>query len=133
MTDFRLIAAALALGMTAGTAVQAADEWRAMPDHDGRPDWTLGIGEVPFERGAMSIIAVEAGELRTYRLVPCRNNAAICAWSPNGPAARVQVSVEGWQVSGIYGGRTFEIWPGGGGAIRYDSGGSTALAWNAVE
>jgi len=141
MTILKGLAVGLAL-LAASGPVAADDmrtdgfqtgEWRGLPRANGRADWTLGIGEVPFARGAMSVIAAEGGELRTWRLVPCRDGRAVCAWSINGTAGRVEIAPDAWRVSGIFGSRTFELWPGGGGAIRYANGVSAPLAWNAVE
>jgi len=141
MTALRAVAVLFAIGLTsapilADGQMQGGFHMRtlpALPVANGRPDWTLGIGEVPFARGAMSVIATEAGALETWRLVPCREGRAVCAWSVTGAAGRIERADGTWIISGLFGNRTFELRPAGGGVIRYANGATVPLAWNAVE
>jgi hypothetical protein len=88
------------------------------------------FAEKPFVNGTIAIVARENGELRTYRLVPCQNGAAICMGSNRGPAAQLRVTADHYIVSGLYGNRTFFLRPGGGGTLRR-GGIDVPLAWNA--
>lgn len=83
--------------------------------------------EMPFERGAMSIVATERGDLRSFRLVPC-HNGIVCAGSARGRHGHVEMQGEVMVVSGLYG-RTFYLERGGDGRI-VRRGVSTPLAWD---
>lgn len=86
--------------------------------------------ERPFVNGTIAIVASENGELRTYRLVPCQNGTAICQGSDRGRAVQLRVTPDHYIVSGLYGGRTFFLRPGGGGTLRRGNV-DMPLAWNA--
>jgi hypothetical protein len=90
------------------------------------------FSEYPFANGAMDVIATENGDMRTYRLVPCRGGTAICAGGLHGPAGRLERTRDYWIVTGLFGGRSFYLSPGGDGAIYYGGERATALAWNNV-
>ena len=82
--------------------------------------------EAPFERGAMSIVATERGDLRSYRLVPC-HDGIVCAGSARGRHGRVEWQGDVLVVRGLYG-RTFYLERGGDGRIER-RGHSVPLAW----
>ena len=86
--------------------------------------------EAPFERGAMAVVAAEGPELRTWRLVPCRGGAAVCAGSERGAAGRVTVTPDWVVVDGLHGRRFWLSYAGDG----YVQRGRTLvpLAWNSV-
>ena len=88
------------------------------------------FSETPFANGAMSVVVVENGEMRTYRLVPCANGTSVCAGNANGPFARVTTTADHTVVEGVYGNRTFFLRPGGGGTMRR-GGVDVPLVWNA--
>jgi hypothetical protein len=88
--------------------------------------------ETPFENGGMDIVAIERGDMRTFRLVPCRGGTAICAGGLHGAAGTLTRTPDYWIVSGIYGGRSFYLSPGGDGAIYYGQNRAAALAWNNI-
>ncbi len=88
------------------------------------------FSETPFANGTMSVVVVENGELRTYRLVPCVNGTAICSGNVNGQAGRLTLTPDHYVVQGVYGDRTFFLRPGGGGTMRR-GGVDVPLVWNA--
>ena len=78
----------------------------------------------PFAEGEVSVVAAERGELRTYRLTPCRQGTRICGSHP-GTVSRDGVFTV---VSGAYPGRTFLLAQGGDGALKVH-GSAVPLAW----
>ena len=101
-----------------GTLVAAATSLHSA--YDSR--WA----EVAFERGAMSIVVTERGDLRSFRLVPC-HNGIVCAGSARGRHGRVEWQGDVLIVRGLYG-RTFYLERGGDGRIER-RGQSVPLAW----
>lgn len=85
--------------------------------------------EVPFARGAMSVVATERGKLRTYRLVPC-HDGIICAGSERGRHGTLEVTDSFYIVRGLYG-RTFWLSAGGDGALERH-GHVVPLAWDSI-
>lgn len=85
--------------------------------------------EMPFEFGAMSVVAAEDGELHSYTLVRCGD--AVCAGSAHGPRGQVESTPDYVIVSGLYG-RTFWLSPGGDGALTRSSGETVPLAWDSL-
>jgi len=83
--------------------------------------------EAPFQRGAMSIVATERSDMRSFRLVPC-HNGIVCAGSARGRHGRVEWQGDVLVVRGLYG-RTFYLERGGDGRI-VRHGHSTPLAWD---
>lgn len=83
--------------------------------------------EAPFQRGAMSIVASERGDMRSYRLVPC-HNGIVCAGSARGRHGHLEWQGDVLVVRGLYG-RTFYLERGGDGRIER-RGHSTPLAWD---
>jgi hypothetical protein len=94
--------------------------------------YAQSYSETPFALGSMDIVATEGDNLRTFRLVPCRNGTAICSGSARGQAGTLTRSPDYWIVRGLYGGRTFYLSPGGDGAIWYGNNRAVALAWNNI-
>ncbi len=85
------------------------------------------FADTPFAEGDVSVIASEGGKLRTYLLVPCRNETAICAGSALGAAGRIERTPDYAIVRGLFGAE-FWLSPGGDGAlVRH--GRTVALAW----
>ncbi|MGZ9809245.1 hypothetical protein ACXN5S_02155 [Pseudoroseicyclus sp. H15] len=85
--------------------------------------------EMPFADGqAISAVAASDLGMDTFRLVPCRGGAAICAGSATGPVGTTRTTPDYLVVSGLYG---VELWlsPGGDGAVLYPSGTAVPLAW----
>jgi hypothetical protein len=82
--------------------------------------------EEPFAAGAMAVIAEEAGELRTFDLVPCQGGQAICSGASAGQLWR---SPDWWVVKGLHG-RIFWLSYGGDGYLERN-GTLIPLAWNA--
>ena len=86
--------------------------------------------EAPFARGAMAVVAAEGPEVRTWRLVPCRGGATVCAGSGTGPAGRLTVTPDFYVVDGLYGRRFWLSYAGDG----YVQAGRilAPLAWNSL-
>jgi len=80
--------------------------------------------DTPFDTGAITVLAEEHGELRSFRLRPCGGNH-ICG-ARQGHVADAPAY---WVVTGAYSGRTFYISPGGDGWIKRD-GALHPMAWN---
>lgn len=100
------------------------DTWRA----EWRRTFQASYYEIPFEKGAVSVVAEEHGALRTYILVPCRGGAAICGEMLHGRAGSLTRTPDYVAISGAYAGRVFYLQPGGTGVLR--RGGVTSpLAW----
>jgi hypothetical protein len=134
MPVFPRLAALAVLGLTTACAEwgdTATWDW-GLVERNALLDYAQSYSETPFALGAMDIVAVENDELKTFRLVPCRGGAQICADNLNGPAGTLQRTPEYWIVSGIYGGRSFYLSPGGDGAIYYGSNRAASLAWNNI-
>ena len=91
--------------------------------------YAAAYSEMPFAEGAMSIVAAEQGEMRTYRLVPC--GETVCGGSAHGPAGRVETTADYVIVSGLYG-RQFWLSPGGDGALIRSDGATVSLAWDSI-
>lgn len=89
--------------------------------------WDNTWAEAPFERGAMSIVATERGDMRTFRIVPC-HNGIVCAGNAQGRHGRVEMRGDVMVVSGLYG-RTFYLERGGDGQVER-RGHAVALAWD---
>ncbi|SLN43566.1 hypothetical protein [Roseisalinus antarcticus] len=85
---------------------------------DVRNDLQDAYQTLPFEDGALHVVAPEHGSMRTYRLVPCGGGARICAGSAHGRAGHVSRGAEFYEVSGTYSGHTFFLSPGGDGYMR---------------
>lgn len=85
--------------------------------------------EMPFDFGAMSIVAAEHGEINTYTLVRC--GEAVCGGSAHGPRGHVETTPDYVIVSGLYD-RTFWLSPGGDGALVRSSGETVPLAWDSL-
>jgi len=85
---------------------------------------------LPFAEGAVRVVSpdLRESELRTWRLVPCREGTRICAGSAHGRAGHVTRGVEFWEVSGAYPGRVFYLSPGGDGYM-IDGHSEVPLAW----
>lgn len=130
------LALALAAALPGCAQVQAvpesALEWPANESAMLRA-FAQSFSETPFEHGAVTVIAAEGGDLRSYRLVPCRGGAAVCAGGLDGPAGRLELRPDYHVVTGLYGGRTFFLSPGGDGTLRLRSGVDVPLAWEATE
>lgn len=94
--------------------------------------WAFSNSETPFANGAMDIVVTEGDHLRTYRLLPCRGGAAICAGTLNGPAGTLTRTPDYWIVEGLFDGRTIYLSPGGDGAMWYGPGRAVPLAWNSI-
>lgn len=83
--------------------------------------------ETPFQRGAMSIVATERGDLRSFRLVPC-HNGIVCSGSVRGRHGQIEMQGDVMVVRGLYG-RTFYLERGGDGRVTRH-GHSVPLAWD---
>lgn len=86
--------------------------------------------EAPFARGPIAVVAADGPEIRTWRLVPCRGGAAVCAWSEGGAAGRVSVTPDWVIVDGLFGRRFWLSYAGDGYAQRDRT--LVPLAWNSV-
>ena len=109
------------------SAADAILEGRALTIHNA---WERTFEEVPFARGAMSVIATEGDKLRTFRLVPC-HDGIVCAGSERGRHGTVEVTDSFFIVRGLYG-RTFWLSAGGDGALERH-GRVVPLAWDSIE
>jgi hypothetical protein len=126
----------LALGLVAGCDFTNTD----VPERSSRifeqtpvsRGYAVAFSEFPFEKGAIDIVAVEGGQMRSFRLVTCRGGGAICADDLNGPAGSLTITPDYYIVRGLYGGRDFYLSPGGDGAIYYGANRASALAWNNI-
>jgi hypothetical protein len=97
-------------------------------ERDAYRAYAASFSEVPFSKGAVSVVTTERGALATYTLVPCQGGAAICAGSAQGRAGQLERTPDYMIVRGLYG-REFWLSPGGDGAMV--GGGQTVpLAWN---
>ena len=83
--------------------------------------------ETPFEHGAMSIVAAERGDLRTFRIVPC-HDGIVCSNTARGRHGRIETQGDVTVVSGLFG-RTFYLERGGDGRVER-RGHSAPLAWD---
>ena len=97
-------------------------------ERDAYRTYAAAFSEAPFSNGAISVVAPDHGDLRTYRLVPCQGGARICAGSEHGRAGQVEATADYIIVRGLYG-RTFWLSPGGDGAL-VGNGHTVPLAWN---
>ena len=79
----------------------------------------------PFDTAAISVLATEGDELRTYSLRPCQNGTRICG----ARTGTLQRTPDYYVVTGAYPGRVFHLSPGGDGFLRTAQG-NTNLAWN---
>lgn len=84
--------------------------------------------ELPFTRGPVAVLAAEGGELRGYRLFPCRTADMVCLGSTQGPATTLGRS-DSHFIAAFPGGPSFFLRPGGGGTLRTAQG-DIPLAWN---
>ena len=100
----------------------------AAAERDAYRTYAAAFSEVPFSKGAVSVVAPDHGDLRTYTLVPCRGGTRICAGSAHGPAGTLERTPDYMIVRGLYG-RTFWLSPGGDGALVWP-GHTVPLAWN---
>ncbi|MCF2871271.1 hypothetical protein L0664_09375 [Octadecabacter sp. G9-8] len=82
--------------------------------------------DLPFESGAVYVVANEHGELHTYSLTPC-GGTHICG--ANGHVGHVERTLDYFVVTGAYRGRTFFLSPGGDGYLTW-RGENRDLAWN---
>lgn len=80
--------------------------------------------DTPFERGEISVIAEEHGELHTFTLRPCGADQVCGARQGN-----VVKAPDYYVVTNAYAGRTFYVSPGGDGYIKRD-GVLYPMAWN---
>lgn len=125
----RMIGAALAVVVVAG-----CDDLREQDLPYDRLEarayraFSQSYAETPFANGAMSVIAAEAGRLRSWRLVPCATNV-VCADSVHGRRGTVTASADFVIVDGLYG-RRFWLSPGGSAVIERN-GIEVIGAWNA--
>jgi hypothetical protein len=134
MPALRLSGLMAALALTAACNVTNTDA----PPQDERifalsgfsRGYALAFSEYPFERGTIDIVATEGGQLRSFRMVVCREGQAICAGGIHGPAGELTQEPDYWIVRGLFEGRTFYLSPGGDGAIYYGTERAAALAWN---
>lgn len=78
----------------------------------------------PFDEGAITVLAEEHGELRSFVLRPCGGNA-ICGAS----TGRLLRTRDYWVVKGAYPGRDFYVSAGGDGWVKR-SGAYHPIAWN---
>lgn len=124
--------AAVAVGACANSQASSRSdatlilEGQALSIHNA---WEMTFEEVPFEKGAMSVIAEERGKLRTFRLVPC-HNGIVCAGSERGRHGALEITDSFYIVRGLYG-RTFWLSAGGDGAMERH-GQVVPLAWDSV-
>jgi hypothetical protein len=118
--------ALLALGGCA-TPEQAALEYDNQVAYV-RDQYAEAIGGIPFQRGAVSVLATEHGELRTYSLTPCKGGAAVCAGGMNGRAGQLTRLRDYHVVSEAYRGRVFYLAVNGTGYLRVN-GQVIPLAW----
>lgn len=106
---------------TAGLEYEVAEQ-------DAYRAFAASFSEVPFSQGAVSVVASDHGDMRTYILVPCHGGTAICGGSAHGPVGRLERTPDYMIVRGLYG-REFWLSPGGDGAL-IGNGHTVALAWN---
>lgn len=83
--------------------------------------------DLPFDEGAVYVVANEHGDLHTYSLTPCRGGTRICGGS--GGVGQVERTPDYFVVTGAYRGRTFYLSPGGDGHLTW-RGEDRDLAWN---
>lgn len=132
MLTAALAATALSGCMTTLTPEQEASlGWDAL-HADVRRAYAYSYQEIPFENGAMSVVAHHHNRIETYRLVPCRNGTRICGGSAHGPAGRIAShDLDYTVVTGLYG-VTFFLSPGGDGGLRRAGHADAWLSWNSV-
>lgn len=82
--------------------------------------------DLPFDSGAVYVVANEHGELHTYSLTPCAGGH-ICG--ANGRVGHVERTLDYFVVTGAYRDRTFFLSPGGDGYLKW-RGDHRDLAWN---
>ena len=111
-------------------AEEASLGWDAL-SADVRRAYAAEFQDIPFADGAISVVAPDGHEMRTYRLVPCAAGRHVCAGSAHGPRGHVDVTLDYWIVRGLYG-ATFYLSPGGDGGLRRPGHPDTWLAWEAV-
>ena len=99
---------------------------------DTRRAYAAAFQDIPFEEGAISVLASEHGQLRTFTLAPCASGSHVCAGGPHGPRGHLEVTEDYWIVTGLYG-RTFILSPGGNGGLRRPGHPDVQLAWETVE
>ncbi len=93
-----------------------------------RNQYAEAIGGIPFQRGTVSILATEHGELRTYSLTPCQGGVAVCAGGMNGRAGQLTRLRDYHVVSEAYRGRAFYLAVNGTGYLLVN-GQFIPLAW----
>lgn len=131
-TTVGLFLAAMTLGACASAPMVTRD---AQPVPSGLVQAAVSVhsaydnvwAETPFQRGAMSIVATQRGDLRSFRLVPC-HNGIVCSGTERGRHGQVAMQDDVMVVRGLYG-RTFYLEQGGDGRmVRH--GQSVPLAWD---
>lgn len=80
--------------------------------------------DTPFERGEISVLAEEYGELHTYKLRPCGGDH-ICGVRQG----TLVKAPDYYVVTDAYSGRIFYVSPGGDGYLKRD-GSLYPIAWN---
>lgn len=95
-----------------------------------RQAFQVAYQALPFAEGAVRVVSPDPHEqeMRTWRLVPCRQGTRVCADTAHGRAGQVTRGAEFWQVSGTYPGRVFYLSPGGDGYMT-DGHAAQPLAW----
>lgn len=87
------------------------------------------FAELPFSRGAISVIWPDDNGLSSARLYPCQSGEAVCLNSPQGRASAVE-RTDSHYILAFGDGRTFFLRPGGSGTLRTAQA-DIPLAWNA--
>ena len=93
---------------------------------ESRRAFEVAYQDLPFDSGAVSIVANEHGDLHTYMLTPCGGDH-ICGL--RGHVGHVERTADYFVVKGAYPGRTFHLSPGGDGYLTW-RGVDRDLAWN---
>lgn len=129
MRSLILAAAAITL-----TACSTTGGWNPLidpkaEDTDLRQEMIFGFTQTPFADGAVTILAPDDGDFRTFTLVPCQDGTHICAGSAHGKAGHLTVTDAGYLVPDAYAGRSFVLLPGGGGSMTTRRG-TVPIAWD---
>jgi hypothetical protein len=124
----RPLAATLALVLLAGCEFDPAQLEADSLAIEFRRAYDATYEEMPFEKGAVSVIATENGKLRTYLLAPCQGEGKICAGGPQGRAGTLTIQPYHQVVTGAYRDRAFYLAPGGRGWL-VTRGQRIPLAW----
>jgi len=83
--------------------------------------------DLPFDTGAVYVVANEHGDLHTYSLTLCGGETRVCGGT--GHVGRVERTTDFYVVTGAYRDRTFYLSPGGDGYLTW-RGVELDLAWN---